>query len=149
MVWAAFSATGRVKLAFVPKKMNSFQYRFVLRRSLLPFWRRNRQRNLVFMQDNAPIHRSQSTKDWLARKRIALLDWPANSPDLNPQENVWGYMVRKIYANNKQYQDVNSLKKAIVAAWQTVDQKLIDNLVLSMDNRLFRVIRRQGGPIDY
>jgi hypothetical protein len=38
MVWAAFSSTGRVKLAFVPKRMNSIQYQFVLRRSFLPFF---------------------------------------------------------------------------------------------------------------
>ena len=58
-------------------------------------------------------------------------------------------MVCKIYANNKRYGDVNSLKKAIFEAWHTVDQKLIDNLVLSMDNRPFQVIHRLRGSIDY
>ena len=38
---------------------------------------------------------------------------------------------------------------AIVAAWQSVEQEVIDNLVLSMDNRIFQVINQKGGPIDY
>uniref|UniRef100_A0A914EHI6 Transposase n=1 Tax=Acrobeloides nanus TaxID=290746 RepID=A0A914EHI6_9BILA len=149
MVWAAFTSTGRVKLAFVPKRMNSIQYQFVLRRSLLPFFRRNRRQNFIFMQDNAPIHVSRSTRAWLRRKHIPLLGWPANSPDLNPIENIWGILVRRIYAENKQYQNVKELKKAIVAAWHTIDQEIIDDLVLSMDNRIFQVINRNGGPIDY
>jgi hypothetical protein len=44
---------------------------------------------------------------------------------------------------------VDELKKAIVAAWHTIDQEVLDNLVLSMDNRIFQVIRNNGGPIDY
>ena len=149
MVWAAFSSTGRVKLAFVPKRMNSIQYQFVLRRSLLPFFRRNPHGNFIFMQDNAPIHVSRSTRAWLQRKNVPLLDWPANSPDLNPMENLWGILVRRIYAENQQYHNVDELKKAIVAAWHTIDQEVLDNLVLSMDNRIFQVIRNNGGPIDY
>lgn len=159
MVWASFTSTGRVKLAFVPKKMNSIQYQFVLRRSLLPFFRRNRNRGFIFMQDNAPIHVSRTrrvrgvlrkgTINWLQEHNIPLLGWPANSPDLNPIENLWGILVRRIYAENKQYKSVAELKNAIVAAWHSVEQELFDNLILSMDNRIFQVINRNGGPIDY
>ena len=160
MVWAAFTSTGRVKLAFVPKKMDSNQYQFVLRRCLLPFYRRHPQRrHFEFMQDNAPIHVSRTrrirgavregTIDWLNRHNIAVLEWPPNSPDLNPTENLWGILVRRVYHENKQYQTVQELKEAIVKAWQEVDQETIDNLVLSMDARIFQVINRNGGPTDY
>ncbi|VDO61615.1 unnamed protein product [Heligmosomoides polygyrus] len=63
MVWAAICSTGRVKLLFVPKKMNSAQYQFALEHGLLRFWRRNSQRNLIFQQDNAPIHRPKKSRD--------------------------------------------------------------------------------------
>ncbi|VDP12010.1 unnamed protein product [Heligmosomoides polygyrus] len=56
MVWAAICSTVRVKLLFVPKKINSAQYQFTLEHGLLRFWRRNSQRNLIFQQNNAPIH---------------------------------------------------------------------------------------------
>jgi len=60
-------------------------------------------KNWIFQQDNAPIHASKETKTWLDLKKINLLEWPAYSPDLNPIENVWGIMARRVYANGKQY----------------------------------------------
>ena len=149
MVWASISATGRIKLCFISKKMNGSDYRYMLRREILPFWRRNRQKNLVFQQDGAPIHRARRTISWIQARKIAILEWPACSPDLNIIENVWGFMVHKIYEGNKIYNNVNELKKAIVEAWKKVDQSLLDNLYLSMDTRLFQLTRRAGGPVDY
>ena len=70
------------------------------------------------------------------------MDWPANSPDLNPMENIWGDMVRMIYAGGQQYQGVSALKKAIIDAWHQIDRKKIDNLILSMDEQIFQCKRR-------
>lgn len=149
MVWAAISSVGRVKLCFVSKKMNGSDYRVVLRRGILPFWRRYRGRNLKFMHDGAPIHRAARTTKWLHDHNIELLGWPSCSPDLNIIENVWGIMVRKIYEGNKQYRNVKELKKAIIDAWHTIDQPLLDGLFRSMDNRLFQVINCSGRSTDY
>ena len=149
MVWAAISSKGRIKLCFVSKKMNGSDYRIVLRRGIVPFWRRNRNQNYIFQQDGAPIHRARATRDWLQRRRIDLLQWPACSPDLNIMENVWGCMVRDIYGGNRTYRNVDELKPAIVAAWHRIDQKLIDNLYLSLDRRMFQLIQRHGAATDY
>ncbi|EFO89454.1 hypothetical protein CRE_19968 [Caenorhabditis remanei] len=149
MVWAAIASTGRIKLCFVSKKMNGADYRIVLRRGLMPFWRRNRNGNFIFQQDGAPIHRARKTTEWLTRRNIPILEWPSCSPDINPIENVWAFMVRKIYEGNKTYRSVDDLKPAIIAAWREVDQQLIDNLYLSMDSRIFQLIQRSGGPTDY
>ena len=45
--------------------------------------------NVVFQQDNAPIHTSRSTRQWLRQHDVTLLDWPPKSPDANPIENLW------------------------------------------------------------
>ncbi len=44
--------------------------------------------DFIFQQDLAPAHTAKSTKSWL--NDHGVLDWPANSPDLNPRESM-GY----------------------------------------------------------
>ena len=44
--------------------------------------------DLVFQQDNAPIHTSRSTRQWLRQHDVTLLDWQPKSPDANPIENL-------------------------------------------------------------
>ena len=48
-------------------------------------------RSLIFMQDNAPSHASKFTESWLKEKGFvgeSYMNWPANSCDLNPIENL-------------------------------------------------------------
>ncbi|CAD6184809.1 unnamed protein product [Caenorhabditis auriculariae] len=96
MVWAAFSGNGT---------------------HLLPYLRRRRRANMIYQQDNASVHASNSTLAWFAANNVVLLDWPACSPDLNSVENLWSVLVRRVYANAKQYTTVNDLKRAIRAEW--------------------------------
>ncbi len=47
--------------------------------------------DFIFQQDLAPAHTAKSTKSWLNDHGVGVLDWPANSPDLNPRGNLWWY----------------------------------------------------------
>ncbi|KIH48303.1 hypothetical protein ANCDUO_21629 [Ancylostoma duodenale] len=62
---------------------------------------------------------------------------------------MWGIIVRHVHRNNKQYNTVNDLKAAILEAWDQVDDNTIQNLVKGMPRRIFQVIRKDDGPIDY
>ena len=42
----------------------------------------------IFTRDVTPCHRSKVVKKFLEQKRIEMLEWPGNSPDLNPIENL-------------------------------------------------------------
>lgn len=149
MVWGCFNSHGKARLAFVTPRMNSEFYQDVLDACLVPFLEENDDGRMVFMHDNASIHASNSTRRWLADRNIPVFQHPPRSPDLNPIENVWGILARRVYANNKQYRNVAELKKAIQAEWDGLEQEHIDSLVESMQNRVFEVIQRGGGPTHY
>ncbi|CAI5452412.1 unnamed protein product [Caenorhabditis angaria] len=149
MCWGAFSAAGTLKIAFVSFKMDSLDYQKTLHDYLLPYLRRFRTRKFTFQQDNAAIHVSQSSKDWFKSHKIKVLDWPACSPDLNPMENVWGELVRRVYAQGKKYDTVDQLKDAIETEWNKIDKNYLKRLVDSMPNRLYDVISKHGGPTKY
>ncbi len=40
--------------------------------------------DFILQQNLAPVHTAKSTKSWLNEHGVAVLDGPANSPDLNP-----------------------------------------------------------------
>lgn len=91
MVWGCITAKGPGPLYFVNGIMNADKYIQLLDNAFLPklhllFRRRQRY---IFQQDGAPCHTAKSVKNYLSSKNIPILDWPGNSPDMNPIENVW------------------------------------------------------------
>ncbi|GBL87916.1 Transposable element Tc3 transposase [Araneus ventricosus] len=113
MVWAAFGFNGQVGLAFLDGRQNSPKYIETLENHLIPFAENIGGRNWEYQRDNAPIHTSNATKNYLNSKNVTVIEWPPTSPDLNPIENVWGIMSRKEYENGGKFYSVNALKKAI------------------------------------
>uniref|UniRef100_A0A1I7X9P3 DDE_3 domain-containing protein n=1 Tax=Heterorhabditis bacteriophora TaxID=37862 RepID=A0A1I7X9P3_HETBA len=99
-------------------------------------------------QNNTTIHASRSTKTWLEDNDVDTMDWSSRSPDLNPMENLWAILVRRIYADNRQFETTKDLQCAICKAWSEVDKSAIKNLVNSMPERIFQVINRSGSCTD-
>ena len=58
----------------------------------------------IFQQDSAPCHKAKMITNCFKKMKITVLDWPGNSPDLNPIENLWSIVknrLRKIDFPNK------------------------------------------------
>lgn len=48
------------------------------------------------MDDNAPVHRARAVSQYLENSNIHHTEWPAQSPDINPIENIWLKLKRDI-----------------------------------------------------
>ncbi len=72
----------------------------------------------IFQQDLAPAHTAKGTKSWFNDHGVTVLDWPANSPDLIPIENIWGIVKRKM--RDSRPNNADDLKAAIKAAWASL-----------------------------
>ena len=85
MVWGCFSGKGgRGSLYFLPPKstMNGDRYMEVLREKLFPWMELHKVDK--FLQDGAPCHKSKKVMALLKEQPFSVMDWPGNSPDLNP-----------------------------------------------------------------
>ena len=106
MIWIGFAYGGKKRLAFLGNRMDSKEYQKMLGKNLIPLIEELGNENCLYQQDNASIHVSNSTKKWLLSENISCLDWPALSPDLNPAENVFAIISRRLYENGKQYNTI-------------------------------------------
>uniref|UniRef100_A0A8R1I7J2 DDE_3 domain-containing protein n=1 Tax=Caenorhabditis japonica TaxID=281687 RepID=A0A8R1I7J2_CAEJA len=148
MTWIGFCNGKKMELQFISTKENSISYQRTLQNSIVPFFR-NRRNTHLFQQDNAAIHTSNSTMAWFSAKRIKVLQWPACSPDLDPVEDLWGLLARRVYRHGKQYNNTQDLMVALKDEWDAVSEAELKSLVSSMPNRLFEVIQKNGGETSY
>ena len=146
MVWGCFSQNFRPDLYIVRGKMNSASYKVVLEEHINTDYIRNN--GFIFQDDSAPCHRSALIKAFKIKNNIESLDWPGNSPDLNPIENLWSYLKRRVGRNKMM--NSNDLIKRINYSWKNeIDDELIKNLINSMPKRIDMCIKANGYQIKY
>ncbi len=94
MILGAMSSAGVAPLCFLKTNVTAPIYQDILEHFMLPSADQLfKDADLILQQDLAPAH---TAKSWLNDHGVGVLDWPANSPDLNPIENIWGFVKRKM-----------------------------------------------------
>ena len=104
--------------------------------------------NWIFQQDNDPKHTSNVIKKYFANKKWEIMEWPAQSPDLNPIEHVWDQLEKAI-RNRKPPKNTNELVSYLMEEWSNLDTDYLQKLVESMPQRVQAVIDSKGYPTKY
>ncbi len=112
MIWGAMSSTGVGPLCFLKTNITAPVYQDIFEDFMLPSADQLfKDADFIFQQDLAPAHSAKSTKSWLNDHGVGVLDWPANSPDLNPIKNQWSIVKRKM--RNKRPKNADELKATV------------------------------------
>jgi Fe2+ or Zn2+ uptake regulation protein len=147
-VWAAFSLGKVPELSFPPSHYSAKQYCDMLGDQLQTH---SYLKRYTLYHDRDPAHTAASTEEWLEAHNWKARHFPAKGADLNPMENIWAIMTRKIFGATTTFTSKKALRAAIKRAWHEIqqDKGLRRKLVASMQKRLVAVAMRKGGLISY
>lgn len=138
------------------KNITASEYKEVMNSTLLPEGKRlftvQGISTWTFQQDNDPSHKRapELVKQWNEEHKSSvqvLAKWPPNSPDLNPIENLWGWVQREV--DQMGCSTFEEFRQAVQDKLATVPQQHLVNLCDSMKDRLHAVIENEGGPTKY
>jgi hypothetical protein len=148
--WGCFSAKGFGSLVLFTQNLNAKLLVHIYSKALLPSavkWFPNPEDSWVLQEDNDPKHTSKLAKNWREQKGVVRLAWPAQSPDLNPIENV--RRVMKIRVAQHRPKNLDDLKRSIKKEWKKLPVDLAGILVDSMKRRIDQVITNKGDFTTY
>ena len=146
MIWGGISMMGPTSLAVIEGSVNQYSYQQILHEHLLPAasgyygaenWR--------FQQDNAPPHKAASTREWLRNNCPVVLDWPPNSADLSPIENIWGIMKPKV--EKETATNFADFSQAVVKTWNEMEPDMIRKCIDTMPLRMKLCVELNGDEI--
>jgi transposase len=150
MIWGSMAPNGPGNIVRISGIMNKEVYLQILEENLRQSVTKLRLgRRFIFQQDGDPKHTAKIVKGWLAKNKINVMDWPPQSPDLNPIEHLWFQLEDRLRRRRHQPKSVNELFEALSEEWQNIPAAITQNLVKSMPKRVAAVIAAKGGPTKY
>ena len=164
MIWGCFAGNKLGPIVFVDGTVNADKYIELLRETVLPFLDallEDGTTNIVFQQDNATPHTANRTRAWLENvlkeRGIALMDWPPNSPDMSPIENLWARLKLELH---RRYPDTASLRgnpntvkqiliPSLMEVWWNIGEEVLNALIESMLQRVNALWKAKGWYTGY
>lgn len=137
-----FSGQGCGPLHQITGIMDRFGYKNILETVMLPYAEEEMPLLWRFQHDNDPKHTSKYVKGFLEMKNVNMLEWPAQSPDLNPIESLWGILKQRV--RGQRFSSSKALFDALKVEWLNIPMDVINALIASMPKRCGEVIKNKG-----
>lgn len=145
MVWGCICYGGVGTLTHVQGKINAQKYIDIIDNNLWPVIARHfPDDNYTFMDDNAPVHRAHIVCQYMENNNIHHTVWPAQSPDMNPIENIWLKLKRDIEKQTANIHTENELMTVVRHSWESIPPSYVQELYSTIPARLQEVIRMKG-----
>ena len=147
MVWGCFAGSRVGDLYRVRGTLNQNGYHSILQRHAIPSGMRLVGQGFILQQDNDPKHKSKLCQNYLRKKeqdgKLENMEWPAQSPDLNPIELVWDELGRRVKA--KQHTSATHLWELLQQIWEERSEEYLISIVERMPRVCSAVISAKGG----
>lgn len=156
MMWGCMTWSGIGAMARIEGKMDGPMFVNILRECLVPTLEACMllpefppYNQLYFQQDNDPKHTSNVAKSFFASQGFKLMQWPPQSPDLNPIEHLWFKIKREIYSYPEPARGIHELWDRVQREWLKIKPEYCQNLIKSMPSRIKAVIAAKGLQTKY
>jgi hypothetical protein len=127
------AASGAGRLHMFEGVITGAKYITILHKCTLPSAHRLFPSQFVFREDEALCHRSKLVIIWTQQLNIESIDWPAESPDLNPIKNLWHKLALEI--SKKHPTSKRELTEPLIAAWN----RIVHDYLIKLHSMLTRV----------
>ena len=105
---------------------------------------------LVFLHDNEPKHRSNSTTQWIKDSGMVCIDnWPLQSPDPNRIEHVWHHLKLKLSMYNNRATSTHEPWERVENEWNSFTKEQCIKYIDSIPYRIQAALAEKGGSIRF
>lgn len=151
MIWAAISWYSAGPIIQMSGRITANDYLDILNDEVLTMASILLPNTAIFQDDNAPIHTAKMVQSWFNEHQniIKHLPWPAQSPDLNIIEPIWGVLEKRVRSRFPPPTSLKQLADILVEEWDKIPLETIQALYESIPRRIEAVLKANGGPTPY
>ena len=151
MLWSAITYAGVGWICRISGNMDNNLYKEILSDDLdktieftcseLGF----RRDQIIFQQDNDPKHTSKLVENFLQEQSYKVMEWPPNSPDLNPIENMWSLLKRRLNDYDSAPKGMEDLNERVSHVWYNkIKPEECQKCIESMPKRIHACLKAKG-----
>jgi hypothetical protein len=151
MIWGCMTARGVGFMCRIEARLNKQGYLELLQDELqktFEYYDLDRA-TIIFQQDNDSKHSRKLVQNWVSAQEFNVMDWPPQSPDLNPIEHLWAWMKIRLNRYDTPPSGILELWGRVQNIWNSFTAEKCETLVASMPERIQAVIDAKGWWTNY